>query len=84
MALSVSNMATLKSMEKLIRDKIEGERWSHKKLSEFLKEKYPGGTGFSVRSIQRFCSVENIHKTSRLSSIDLDTSVADAIAKVNR
>lgn len=76
-------MAALENLESFIRGKVEDERWTHKKLSEYLKASYPQTTkGFSVRSIERFCHEKKIHKTSRLCSTDLDTAISDAIAKV--
>ncbi len=47
------------------------EKWTHKQISDFLSAKYPGERGFSVRSVQRFCSNMDIHKTSRISDCDL-------------
>ena len=76
-------MAGLEHLEAFIREKIEKERWTHVRLSAFLQQEYPGERGLGVRSLQNFCSEKDIHKTSRVSSEDLDQAVADAIAKVN-
>ena len=58
--------SALKDFEDFIRDKIEKERWTHKQVSAFLEENHPGQRGFSVRSVERFCSYIGIHKTSRI------------------
>ena len=75
-------MANLEGLEAFIRKKVEKERWTHVKLSAFLRESYPGMRGVSIRSMERFCSVKGIHKSSRLSKQQLDEAVSDAIAKV--
>ena len=76
-------MAGLEHLESLIREKVEKERWTHDRLSDFLQRAYPGVRGLSVRSLQRFCSEKGIHKTARISEQELDRVVADAVAKVN-
>ena len=76
-------MASLEELEDFIREKIETERWTHRRLSAYLQQVYCGGRGFSVRSLQRFCSAKGIHKTSRLSAQEIDTAVSDSIAKVS-
>ena len=75
-------MANLEDMEEFIRDKIVNHRWTHPQLSEFLRSSNPGVRGYSVRSIERFCSDKGIHKTSRPCSEDLDRAVTDAVAQV--
>ena len=65
---SYTKMVTLDSLEMPIRDKIENAKWTHPKLSEFLKASYPGRRGFSVTSIERFCRLKEIHKTSHPTS----------------
>jgi hypothetical protein len=75
-------MAKLEHLETFVRDKIENQRWTHEELSESLRASYPGVKGFSVRSIERFCSDKDIHKTSRLSTEDLDGAVTGAVAQV--
>ena len=72
------------SLEQLVRDKIENERWTCIQLRDFLKMTYPGRRGFSLRSIQRFCQAKSIYRTSRLSSTDLDIAVSNAITNVCR
>ena len=76
-------MATLEELEDLIREKVETERWTHRRLSAYLQHMYCGQRGFSVRSLERFCSAKGIHKTSRLSAQEVDTAVSDSIAKVS-
>ncbi len=74
-------MAALDDSEDFVRQKIE-EGWSHSKLSTILKELNQVSKGFSVRSVQRFCTEKNIHKTSRLAAQEVDKVVSDAVAKV--
>jgi len=50
--------------EDFIREKVEQEQWTHYQVSSFLKASHPGQRGMSVRSVQRFCSENNIKKTS--------------------
>ena len=53
------------------------ERRTHSYISEQLKRMFPSRKGFSVRSVQRFCSLHNIHSTSRLSEADVDKVVKE-------
>ena len=76
-------MSRLEDLEDLIRDKIEKEKITHARLSAFLQDQYPGEKGFSTRSLERFCSLKGIHKTSRLSDQELDTAVDEHITKVS-
>ena len=39
--------------------------------SVFLEENHPGQRGFSVQSVERFCSDKGIHKTSRIDDISV-------------
>ena len=75
-------MSALEDFEDLIREKIEKERWTHKQISGFLKDRCPGQRGFSVRSIDRFCGNKGIHKTSRIDDQSLDAAVSNATAMV--
>ena len=79
MAVNVS----LQDMEGFIRDKITMENWTHSRISLYLKRLYPGCWGFSVRSIERFCSNKGIHKTSRLDASNLQEAVSEAIRTVS-
>ena len=78
-------MASLEVLEALIREKVESEKLSHRRLTGHLQQQqlYPGERGFSVRSLERFCSTKGIHKTSRLSEPEIDTAVSDNITKVS-
>ena len=82
MQVNFQLMAKLQQFEVEIRDKIEKEHWTHAQLSSCLKVAYPGERGFSVRSIEKFCSDNNIHKVAKLSDADVDELVAEAIDKV--
>ncbi len=68
-------MAALVEYEVLIREKIETCQWTHKQVTSFLKQMQ---RGLSVRSVERFCSTNNIHKTSRIDDQSLDQIVSTA------
>jgi hypothetical protein len=73
----------LEQLEDFIRERIEEDKWTHGKLRDYLLQNYPGQRGFSVRSIQRFCSDNNIHRTTRMERRNLDAVVGEAIDKVS-
>ena len=75
-------MAALDNLKDFVRDKIEKDCWTYRQLSDYLVQAYPGERGFSVRSLERFCATNNIHKTARISDRTLNQVVTDAIAKV--
>ena len=72
-----------KDQEAFVRSKIEDERWTHKQVSDYLKEHFPGRTGYIVCSVERFCSDKDIHKTSQISDGQLDEAVSTATRVVN-
>ena len=82
--LGSNSAPTLNDLEDLIRMKTQKDRYTHKEISKYLKEKYPGVRGFSVRSIERFCAAYDIHKTAKISDITLDRVVATAVKKVRQ
>ena len=43
---------------------------------------FPGQSGLSVRSIQRFCKAKDIRKTSRLPQESVEAVVREAIIRV--
>ena len=69
-------------MESFIRYKIEVENCSQKELSALLQQSFPGMKGLSVRSLQRFCSSQDIHRTSRLEEDELDQVVEESVNQV--
>jgi hypothetical protein len=38
------------------------KKWTHTKISDELKRKYPDVKGLSEMSVRRFCSEHNIHR----------------------
>ena len=76
-------MSSLEDFEGFIRDKIEKERWIHKQISVLLLGNYPGQRGFSVHSVQRFCTIKGIHKTPRIDDHSLDDAVSRATDMVS-
>ena len=65
-----------------IRHKIMEEGLTYDQLSNVLKKLYPNCKGFSVRSLQRFCELEEIHRTPRINDIVLDEMVKESVAQV--
>ena len=54
-----------------------------KQISGFLQGKHPGKRGFSVRSVERFCSNKDIHKTLRNDEKTLDDVLSTATDMVS-
>ena len=79
---ATKKMAALEELEAFVKEKIEQDGWTHKQLSSYLQQTYPGKNGFSVRSIERYCSLQDIHRTSRITKENLDEVIANAIEKV--
>ena len=77
-----SSSSELSQHEDYVRRRIEVDRVTHKQLSEELCASFPGVRGFSVRSIECFCSERSIHKTSRLTDSQVHHLVKKAVAKV--
>ena len=75
-------MAALDDHEDYIRRRVVDEHATHRQISEELRGLYPGRRGYSIRSIERFCHDNAIHKTSRLSEAAVEEAVAEAVAKV--
>ena len=74
---------TIPGVEDFIRNRIE-QGATHKVLSDELKALYPLiSRGLSSRSIRRFCEAHDIHSSSRLSDVQLDTVVRTSIHKVS-
>ena len=76
-------MSSLEEFEDFVREKVEKERWTHKQISGFLQGKHPGKRGFSVRSVERFCSNKDIHKTLRIDDKTLDDVLSTATDMVS-
>ena len=51
----------------------------HTEVSRYLQDMSPGGRGFSVRSVRRFCASRGIHYGSDLSERELDTVVSRCV-----
>ena len=77
-------MAELDAFEDFVKEKIEKEHFTYSKLSRELKQRYPGRRGFSVRSLERFCSLKAIKRISVMNDQSLDEVVMEAVAKVHR
>ena len=70
-------------LKTFITKKIVEESLTHEQLSTLLQEMFPNARGFSIRSLQRYCSKEEIHKTSRLNNADLNEAVLTSVMEVN-
>ena len=75
-------MAALEQFEDFVREKIVVERCTHKQISDELQQSFPGKKGFSVRSVERFCSNKGISKTCDIDDQDLDEVVSSAVLQV--
>ena len=75
-------MDSIPDIVNMVSQWVLAERRTHSYISEQLKRMFPSRKGFSVRSVQRFCSLHNIHSTSRLSEADVDKFVKEAVEKV--
>lgn len=71
-------MCSLEHYENFIREKVEKDRWTYQQISSSLQATHPGLRGFSARSIRRFCSHKDIHKTQRINDQQLDEAVSRA------
>ena len=69
-------------VEHYLREEI-GKGISHKEISKRLQEILPGQRGVSKRSVRRFCSKYNIHRTSRLQKDPLRRVIASKIGQVS-
>ena len=65
-------------MKKIVEDNL-----TYEELSIILKQMFPNNKGLSVRSLQRYCSSENIHRTSRLNDLDLNDVVLTSVLQVS-
>ena len=77
MAATVTNLSDI---EVSIRLKVEKERWTHLRIKEYVLSNFPNIKGASLRSIERFCSIHDIHKTSRPDDVQLQMAVREAIS----
>ena len=75
-------MAALEQFEDFVREEIVVERCTHKQISDELQQSFPGEKGFSVRSMERFCSDRGISKTCDFDDQDLDEVVSSAVLQV--
>ena len=68
--------------EDFVRQKITIEGWTHKRVSEYLVDANPLVRGLSERSIHRFCSQKDIHRTQRLGMEEVEGAVRQVISEV--
>lgn len=72
----------MEEYEDFIREKVEKERWTHQRVANYLQQANPGGRGFSLRAVERFCSERRISKLTPIADGQLDRVVATSISKV--
>ena len=80
----VASLALMENVSKGFVKKLLYEGKSHEQISEILKATYPSIVrGLSVRSVRRFCSMNNIHrcKNSRLYEI-IEECVSEVSARL--
>jgi DNA repair protein RadC len=78
-------MSTLESLtlaEPLFRDRVRRGR-SHKAIAQELQQQCPSLRGLSTKSVCRFCSNNGIHRSSRLSTHEVDSVVEQYVARVS-
>ena len=73
---------TIPGVEDFIRERVEHGAM-HKVISDELKALYPLVSRGLSRSVRRFCEARDIHSSSRLSDVQLDTVVRTSIHKVS-
>ena len=65
-----------------VRKLVVKDRRSHRDIGEELRRRYPTMRGLNARSVGRFCETYDIHSTSRVSDLELDTYVRNGVARV--
>ena len=75
-------MASLDKFEEFVRVKVEVDKCTHQQISDELKSSFPGERGFSLRSIERFCSEKGIKKITDIDDQQLDKIISDAVMQV--
>lgn len=55
---------------------------THPQLRDLLQQEFPGEKGFSLRSIEQFCSLKGIKKTFKINDQELDDIVSEAVSYV--
>ena len=71
------------NIKPFITKKLTEDNLTYEELSIVLKQMFPNYKGFSVRSLQRYCSGENIHKTSQLNDSNLNDVVLTSVMQVS-
>ena len=78
----ITKMSALDKLEDLVREKIVVEKYTHRQLSNELQLSFPGEKGFSVRSVERFCSEKGIKKITDISEEELEMILSEAVLQV--
>ena len=65
----------------MIQDRIMAGH-THAAIASELQQLNPGAPGLSARSVRRYCSVNNVHFSSRLTSEQLEGLVERAVFQV--
>ena len=79
----MAGLVTIPGAYALIRELVVEDRRSQKEISDGLRRRYPTVRGLSSRSVRRFCETHDIHCTSRLSDLELDTYIRNGVARVS-
>ena len=72
----------MEAYEGFIREKVEKERWTHQRVGSYLQQVNPAERGFSLRTVERFCTEKGISKLTPIPDDHLDRVVATSISNV--
>ena len=61
---------------------IEYAEESHQAIAQEFQRQYPSLRGLSTRSVRRFCSTNQIHRSSRLSTHEVDSVVEQYVLEL--
>ena len=81
--LVMATLAMIPGALSLVRKLVVEDRKSHRDISDELRRLYPTMRGLCARSVRRFCETNDIHSTSRVSDLELDTYVRRCVARVS-
>ena len=74
-------MSALDELEDFVREKVE--KYMHKQLSNELQVSFLDEKGFSLQSVERFCSDRWIKKMSDVSEEKLETILSETVLQVS-
>ena len=78
MAATISTFSTVEEIRNFIEHGL-----SYEEISSELELRYPGITGFSTRSIRRFCKENNINKNCTLPKSEKEELIRRSVLQVS-